>query len=223
MNEGQDVSLTTLESFVDSAYLDFEITGINAVQSSMNPGIMGLLVRDDYICLVLDEKLSSLAEIFPRYCVFDSEMDYVTCIQDWLVEVDEDGDTIWTWTWSERDIEWFSQHIGAFSDVGLKPVNAIQWVKKHGRARGLRNPHSLEKYMSEVGHKFPKVGYASKLIQSLREYDTLKKTVDDRFRKTAFDLLIYNYHDCYGMREVMLDMHGYQSPFSPIDEFRVEE
>ena len=94
------MSLTTLESFVNSAYLDFEITGINAVQSSMNPGIMGLLVRDEYICLILDEKLSSLAEIFPQYCVFDSEMDYVSCIQDWLVEVDEEGETIWTWTWS---------------------------------------------------------------------------------------------------------------------------
>ena len=48
------MSLTTLKSFVDSAYLDFEITGINAVQSSMKPGIMGILVRDEYICLVLD-------------------------------------------------------------------------------------------------------------------------------------------------------------------------
>lgn len=217
------MSMTSLQSFVDSAYLDFEITGINAVQSSMEPGIMGILIRDEYLCLILDERLSGIADIFPKYCIFDPEMNHLTNIQEWLVDADEDGETIWTWTWSERDIEWFLQYIGSFSEIGLRPVNAIQWVRQHGRARGLRNPHSLEKYMQEVGHKFPKVGYASNMIKTLREYYVLKKEVDDKYLEIAFNLLIYNYHDCFGMREVMLDMHGHQSPFSPNDEFRVDD
>lgn len=214
------MSITSLESLINSAYLDFEITGKNAVKSSMEPGILGLLVREHYVCLILDERLSSIAELFPKYCIYDSNMNHKTNVQDWIFDVDEDVESHWLWTWSERDIEWYFEYVGSFSEIGLRPVNALSWVRKPGRKRGLRKLHSLEKYMLEVGHKFPNVGYASNIIKSLREYHISEKNIDDYYKKAAFNLLLYNYHDCFGMREVMLNMFDHESPFSPDRFFR---
>ena len=61
------------------AWMDFEIPGLLQMPDTWELGILGILLevgnKTRYICVILDENLKNLEEIFPEYSLYNPELD----------------------------------------------------------------------------------------------------------------------------------------------------
>ena len=74
----------------------------------------------------------------------------------------------------------------------------------------MRIPHSLSRYMDKANYNYPKNVVPTKLMSELKtSWKANPNNFDENIKQKAFDLLRYNYHDCFGMRTVMRILDGH--------------
>jgi hypothetical protein len=212
---------TSVESLTNAAYMDFEIDGIDKLPETMKPAIFGILIGNKYACFILNQDLKFLSELFPEYCYYGEFVGYTVQedISQWALTVDEEAEGNSVWCWSRKDMDWYKEYIGDLKHIFQYSWNARKVAKTQGnRLRlGLKRPHALKKYMKEVGHKYPSSSPAN-LIRELIQFSKQSQITDERCKKLAYDLMCYNYHDCFGIREILMHLFHGSSPFE-VDQF----
>ena len=205
-------------------FIDFEVFGIAAVPDSIKPGILGMLVETQeistYLCFVLDEELKPISDMFPEYTVYNPEFSLNRIIKH-IQQIDKNNECKFLFSWSNNDVEWMNRFFGNISDISeLRTINALPSSRAKARAQWkMRQPHSLARYLEKIGYKCPKQVYPTELMNDLKliwRNNPTNKT--DLAKKKAYDLLRYNYHDCFGLRTVMRVLEGH-TELPPSDEF----
>jgi len=233
-------------------WMDFETPGILAVKDTWEPGILGIMVETKtelkYCCVILDEKLENIANIYPEHCIYNPDLDFDLVLQH-LSELD--GFTEWVvddpyhksaFCWSDADIRYFDHFFGHhwdgrtrsstyredskesfFGDTDIHCTNVLPNCKRLGRKMyGMKRPHSLERYFDLLDIEHPSGGKASNIIRELKSnwWDP-KWQISERDRVLARELVQYNYYDCFGLRCVMSRLHqeAEEGTFFPNPDF----
>jgi len=195
-------------------FIDFEVFGIEAVPESIHPGILGLVVETPeqakYCCIVIDEGLEQITKIFPNYTLFNPEMKWDLVYQK-IREYDPLGNCKYMFSWSENDAIWLKRFFSDFSNPslleprGLRTMNALPDTRRLGRKLwGMRVPHSLSRYMDKANYSYPSNVTPTEIMSNLKDiWGSSPNRIDGTVEKMAYELLRYNYHDCFGMRTVM--------------------
>jgi hypothetical protein len=205
-------------------FIDFEVFGIAAEPDSIKPGILGMLVEtpetSTYICFILDEELKPLSNLFPEYTVYNPGHD-LHMILHHIVQLDTNNECKYLFSWSNNDVEWLKRFFGELSEISeLKAVNALPSARAEARAQWeMRRPHTLSRYLERIGYEVPKKVYPTELMRDLKSIWRNNPNNDsDMVQKKAYDLLRYNYHDCFGMRTVLRTLEGH-TELPTIDDF----
>tara|TARA_Y100000766_G_scaffold273432_1_gene274317 strand:- start:76 stop:816 length:741 start_codon:yes stop_codon:yes gene_type:complete len=229
-------------------WMDFEIPGIHAVKESWELGILGLMVETKtelkYYCVILDDKLENISNIYPEHCIFNPELDIDLIIQH-LSELEGFSDCKYAFCWSSVDIEFLDHYFGHywdglsytdtassvhenhavsfFGETEIQCVNALPDCRRLGRnLHKMRGPHTLKRYMDLLGIEHPSGGKASNIIRELnKNWRDPKCQISERDRMLTHELLQYNYYDCFGLRKVMsrLNQEAEEGTFFPNPDF----
>ena len=210
------------------AWMDFEIPGLLQMPDTWELGILGILLevgnKTRYICVILDENLKNLEEIFPEYSLYNPELDVELILKE-VRAFDPKEEIRHMFHWSSADSKYFKHYFGDFWDGksfysgGKLPsfgnskihlMNALPSCKSAGNRNnlGFERPHSLEKYLDYFGYKSPEGDIASNTIRELKSRWTNSSEINDYDKKLAYKLLEYNYHDCRGLRYIMRKFEG---------------
>jgi len=196
-------------------FIDFEVFGIAGAPESIKPGILGMVVEtpetSTYLCFILDPELEPLSQIYPDYTVYNPTMN-LNMILHHINQLDPDKTCKYLFSWSDNDVVWLKRFFGDICEVSeLRTINALPDTRRQGRAKWeMRIPHSLSRYMDKANYNYPKNVVPTKLMSELKtSWKANPNNFDENIKQKAFDLLRYNYHDCFGMRTVMRILDGH--------------